>query len=148
MKDAKVIEKKDFEYKLSDLSKVVDYLYAQFSKNYVFTFSGPLGAGKTTLIRALLKKCGVKGPITSPTFTYVNIYHNAYHQTFYHFDLYRVNTINQFFEAGFDEYLYVPQSWAFIEWPEVIMPLLTHNVCHAVLDYYNNGRILHVSYIE
>lgn len=103
----------------------------------VFTFTGPLGAGKTTLVQSVLKACGVKEVIASPTFTYVNIYTNAQGQTFYHFDLYRITTVEEFLSLGFDEYLYQANSWAFIEWPEVIKSLLTHDVCHVDIDYYD-----------
>lgn len=135
-------------YTLLDLPDIVAYLYKQLDACAVFTFTGPLGAGKTTLIQALLRKCGVTDTITSPTFTYVNIYKNKRDQTFYHFDLYRINTIDQFYDSGFDEYLYAPCSWSFIEWPEVIMPLLTHNVCIITIDYHHddsNKRILSLS---
>lgn len=101
----------------------------------VMTFSGPLGAGKTTLVKALLKECGVDETITSPTFIYMNQYKNRLGQTFYHFDLYRINSADDFRVAGFDEYLYAPHSWALIEWPEIIKPLLVQNACHVQIDY-------------
>ena len=101
----------------------------------VFTFTGPLGAGKTTLVSELLRQTGIKGPITSPTFTYVNEYENEQGKRFYHFDLYRVKSLAEFLSSGFDEYLYAPASWALIEWPEVISPLLNHAVCQVSLEY-------------
>lgn len=113
----------------------------------VITFTGTLGAGKTTLIRALLRQCGVQGDITSPTYTYMNVYEDQDGNNFYHFDLYRITSVDMFVSAGFDEYLYQPNSWTLIEWPEVIAPLLTHDVCHVHLDYYDEleKRMLHVT---
>ena len=73
--------------------------------------------------------------ITSPTFTYVNRYKNESDQTFYHFDCYRLGSLDDFVLAGFDEYLYEPNSWSFIELPEVVMPLLKKNVCHVVIEH-------------
>ena len=108
----------------------------------VITFTGDLGAGKTTLIRALLKDLGVNQPITSPTFTYVNRYITANGKTLYHFDLYRLNALDEFMAQGFDEYLYQPNSWCLIEWPAVVMPLLTHGTCHITLDYDGDSRIM------
>ncbi len=90
--------------------------------HHIFAFTGSLGAGKTTLVRSLLQACGVTGVISSPTFTYVNIYTNNHGQKFYHFDLYRITTVQEFIDAGFDEYLNDQQAYVFIEWPEVIMP--------------------------
>src|SRR5439155_12466456 len=98
-------------------------------KDYaVFTFSGTLGSGKTTLVQSLLESCGVMEHVTSPTFTYVNCYKNNRGETFYHFDVYRIKNCQDFIQAGFDEYLYQPNSWAFIEWPESILSLLDHQV--------------------
>jgi len=47
-------------------------------------------------------------------------------------------SVEEFQAQGFDEYLYQPDSWAFIEWPEVITPLLTHNVCSVTFDYHED----------
>src|SRR5260221_5610480 len=125
---------------------------------HIFACIGPLGAGKTTTIKALLRSCGVTGTITSPTFTYVNEYTNDQGEHFYHFDLYRIGSMQEFQDQGFDEYLYQPalrsslsaealceggsvvgpNSWSFIEWPEVIKPLLTHNVCFVNFDYHED----------
>jgi tRNA threonylcarbamoyladenosine biosynthesis protein TsaE len=101
----------------------------------VMTFQGTLGAGKTTLVRALLRSCAIKEVITSPTFTYVNCYKNDKGESFYHFDCYRLDSAQAFLDQGFDEYLYFPHSWAFIEWPEIIDPLLKIGVCRVILDY-------------
>lgn len=122
-------------YTLSEITKVVDTLFGLMKEHSVITLTGSLGAGKTTLTQALLKKCGVTDPVTSPTFTYVNRYENSKGEVFYHFDLYRIKTIDEFIMAGFDEYLYQPKTWCIIEWPEVILPLLKHSVCHVCLEY-------------
>lgn len=133
-------------YSLDTIDSVVESLYVLMPKYQVFTFSGPLGAGKTALIKLLLARCGVQDIVTSPTFTYMATYTNAQQETFYHFDLYRIQSIDDFLQAGFDEYLYVPGSWSFIEWPEVIMPLLTHSVCKVTLDYVSREeRSLHLA---
>ncbi len=122
-------------YSLETLDGIVEILYKKMDTCKVFTFTGPLGAGKTTLIKSLLKRCGVDEVVTSPTFTYVQQYSNQKGQLFNHFDLYRLSSLNEFQEMGFDEYLYQLDSWTFIEWPAIVMPLLTHEVCHIELDY-------------
>lgn len=133
-------EEKKIIYALDELNTVVDYLQAQFDRCAVFTFTGSLGTGKTTLIRALLRRCGVTGVIASPTFTIVQMYRGAHGDTLYHFDCYRLKSLSEFRDAGFDEYLYEPGSWCFIEWPEVIMPLLHHRVCHVSLSYQGSAQ--------
>ncbi len=124
-------------YSLDTLDVVVEQLYGLMKDCPIFAFTGPLGAGKTTLVTRLLKRCGIADVVTSPTFTYVAVYTNQLDQTFYHFDLYRLTTLSDFVSAGFDEYLYEPNSWALIEWPEIIMPLLTRGVCLVSIDYYS-----------
>jgi tRNA threonylcarbamoyladenosine biosynthesis protein TsaE len=136
---------KQLVYSLEQLDQAVELIYQHMKECKIITFTGVLGAGKTTLIRALLRRCGIQEVIASPTFTYVNIYENEAGQTFYHFDCYRIRSLNDFKAAGFDEYLYLPNSWAFIEWPEVINPLLTHNVCQINLNYQGDQRILQIS---
>jgi len=125
-----------------EIDEVVDFLQNKLKECKIMAFSGPLGAGKTTLIRSLLRKLGITEPITSPTFIYVNRYKNDQNQLFYHFDLYRIESVSDFLEAGFDEYFEQPNSWVFIEWPEVIMPLLKDNVCLIKLDYHDEKRKL------
>ncbi len=132
--------KKELTYSLEAIGDIVELLYTQMDSCQVFTFTGPLGAGKTALIKRLLAKCGVKEVVTSPTFTYMAQYTNAQGQGFYHFDLYRLSTLQDFLQAGFDEYLYQPNTWAFIEWPEIIMPILTHSICHVTLDYVSENE--------
>jgi len=88
----------------------------------------------TTIIRELLRSWGVKAPITSPTFNYVNAYQNAKGEHFYHFDLYRIESLEEFVESGFDEYLYAPDSWVLIEWPDVIEALLKEHVCAVSIE--------------
>jgi tRNA threonylcarbamoyladenosine biosynthesis protein TsaE len=132
--------KKTYVYDESEVGSIAQKLAELMDRYQTFTFTGPLGAGKTTLIQALLKECGVSQPVTSPTFTYLNVYENDRDQLFYHFDLYRIPSMNDFQAAGFDEYLSAPNSWTFIEWPAVIMPLLKDNMCHCELDYVDNKR--------
>lgn len=99
-------------------------LIPQLDQFSILTFQGPLGAGKTTLIKLLLKQCGIYENTTSPTFGYVNSYTNNQGVTFHHFDLYRINSLETFLSLGFDEYFYQKKSICLIEWPEVITNLL------------------------
>ncbi len=121
-------------YSLADVQVVAQKLLKKLDEKQIMTFIGSLGAGKTTLVRAMLRELGVQGVITSPTFTYVNIYKDRSGRTIYHFDLYRVGSVDEFFAAGFDEYLHNPGSIVLIEWPEVIMPLLA-NAWHVAIEY-------------
>lgn len=142
----KIDQKEPIIYGLEQVVQVAEQLSKLLRSCQVLTFTGSLGAGKTTLIRELLRNDGIQEPITSPTFTYMNVYTNKNGQKFYHFDLYRIESLDDFCAAGFDEYLYQPNSWTFIEWPELIMPLLTHDVCHIFLEYEDSKRIMHIDH--
>jgi len=129
-------QKKSFVVTLIELQAIVEKLFALKDQCTIYTFSGPLGSGKTTLVKSLLDRFGVHETITSPTFAYMNKYTNDQKETLYHFDLYRLKDISEFLAAGFDEYLHEKNSWVFIEWPEIIMPLLQNKkVCKVTLNY-------------
>jgi tRNA threonylcarbamoyladenosine biosynthesis protein TsaE len=82
----------------------------------VVWLDGDLGAGKTTLVRALLRARGHSGPVKSPTYTLVEIYviSRIY---WYHFDFYRFNFPEEFLDAGFCEY-FRDDAVCLVEWPE------------------------------
>ena len=103
---------------------VSTHLAPQIPQFTIFPLIGPLGAGKTTLIKELIAQFGVTQTITSPTFGYVNSYPSPQGTYFHHFDLYRINSEETFIELGFDEYFNKKQSVCFIEWPDVIEKLL------------------------
>lgn len=104
----------------------------------VITLQGTLGAGKTTLAIELLRQLGVTGETQSPTYTYLQAYQNSKGKNFYHFDLYRLQDKNAFLFAGFDEFLYQPNSLVIIEWPEIVEALLEVNVCVIELSYVDS----------
>jgi tRNA threonylcarbamoyladenosine biosynthesis protein TsaE len=128
--------KKQITYSLEQIDEIAAELAGMVPSVAIMTFVGPLGAGKTTMVRSLLRASGVQDTITSPTYTYLNIYRNQEGFTFYHFDLYRIVSLDDFINAGFNEYLYQPNSIALIEWPEIIDPLLMDRVCRISIDYY------------
>jgi tRNA threonylcarbamoyladenosine biosynthesis protein TsaE len=129
--------KKTITYSLQDIPEVVEQLKEVIADCRVVTLTGPLGAGKTTLIKKLLKEMGVQDRVTSPTFTYMQQYANQEGTAFYHFDLYRIARLQDFVQAGFQEYLYQPQSLSIIEWPEVIEPLLLNGTCRIAIGYHD-----------
>jgi tRNA threonylcarbamoyladenosine biosynthesis protein TsaE len=85
-------------------------------------FYGNMGAGKTTLIRALVKALGGFDDVSSPTFSIVNEYKVANDKVF-HFDFYRIENETEVLDIGIEEYFY-SGHWNFIEWPEKITGIL------------------------
>lgn len=131
---------KTFIYTLKELDNVVENLYLLFDKCSIFVFSGDLGSGKTTIIKRLLKRLGINEVTVSPTFLYVVQYFNQLNQKFNHFDLYRIGNLEEFESMGFSELLYEANSWSFIEWPEIILPILNKNVCLINIEYYGENK--------
>lgn len=96
-----------------------------FPDGAIFCFKGDLGAGKTTLVKGIVEGATTCDPnsVTSPTYTYLNIY-----DTVYHFDLYRLSGLDDFYEMGFEEYFDQP-GYLCIEWSERIAEILPENHC-------------------
>ncbi len=103
-------------------------------------FHGEMGAGKTTLIKALVKELGVSSTTSSPTFSIVNEYFsNSGDLMAYHFDFYRLNDETEALDIGLEDYLY-SNVWTFIEWPnkiEAYLPQETTNIYLEVLASNN-----------
>jgi tRNA threonylcarbamoyladenosine biosynthesis protein TsaE len=110
-------------YSLSEISKAVDHILIE-SESKFLCFYGSLGAGKTTLIKAIIKNIGATASASSPTFGLVHDYSEKDgSRLIYHLDCYRLNSIEEALDIGLEEYLY-SQGWVFLEWPERIEPLL------------------------
>lgn len=80
------------------------------------TVEGELGTGKTTLIRAILRARGVRGPVTSPSFTLAQSYHGRGGEDLHHLDLYRLGGGADAELFAWDDYL-GPSALTFVEWP-------------------------------
>jgi tRNA threonylcarbamoyladenosine biosynthesis protein TsaE len=100
--------------------------------------SGDLGAGKTTLVRALLRRLGVAGTIKSPSYALLEPYAIS-RLNLYHFDFYRFKNPAEFEEAGFRE-LFGAGSLCLIEWPEKAGGLLAPLDVKVVLEIESSGR--------
>jgi len=89
----------------------------------VMAFYGPMGAGKTTLIKSLCKLLQVSDEVNSPTFSIVNEYLTADDLSIFHFDFYRINKLEEAYDIGYENYFY-SGDLCLIEWPEKIAQLL------------------------
>ena len=97
-------------------------LVAGLSPGMVIWLEGDLGAGKTTLVRGLLRAAGYSGPVKSPTYTLVEV-HVVSGLHFYHFDFYRFNDAEEYLDAGLDEY-FSGSGICLVEWPDKAAPYL------------------------
>ena len=108
---------------LDGLKEVAEEVIASLDGRNIVAFCGAMGAGKTTLISAIMEYLGSADTVTSPTFAIVNQYATATGEAVYHFDFYRINTIGEAFDMGYEEYFY-SGDLCLVEWPEKVEPLL------------------------
>lgn len=112
-------------YSTTDLNNIAQQILDFAKEERIFLFYGEMGAGKTTLIKALCQQLSVEGFVSSPTFSIVNEYAGKNGRV-YHFDFYRLKTQTEALDMGYEEYFY-SGDYCFIEWPEKIPDLLPEN---------------------
>ncbi|MGA9590863.1 MAG: tRNA (adenosine(37)-N6)-threonylcarbamoyltransferase complex ATPase subunit type 1 TsaE [Salegentibacter sp.] len=111
-------------YNLSEIDVAVRYILDS-TKSKTLLFYGEMGAGKTTLIQALVKELGADDIASSPTFSLVNEYSTPNGPVF-HFDFYRIEDESEAFDMGIEDY-FAADAWKFIEWPQKIPNLIEDN---------------------
>lgn len=89
----------------------------------IFAFYGSMGAGKTTIIKAICESLGAVDIVSSPTFTLVNEYKTTAGEILFHIDFYRIKKLEEVFDFGIEEYL-TGDSYCFMEWPELVEDIL------------------------
>ncbi len=107
-------------------------LASKLSKHSVLAFTGDLGAGKTTFTRGLCRGLGYRGEVSSPTFAIVHEYIGG-RLPLYHFDMYRVESVDDLYACGFYDYL--DAGVLAIEWSENITEALPEDVIFIHLSY-------------
>lgn len=105
------------EVSLKELDKVAEELLADIGDRKIWLFFGEMGSGKTTLIKAIGRRLGVKETMSSPTFSLVNEYPTAAMKQIYHVDLYRLKNEKEVMDIGMEEYFNSGQL-CLVEWPE------------------------------
>lgn len=120
----------------------------------VVALDAPMGTGKTTLIKQLCEEMGTEDVVNSPTFAIVNVYEKPLSRPdghpspidwegkitteIYHFDCYRLKDIREALDFGAEEYLY-SGNWCFVEWPEIISPILPEDTVTWKIRTLENG---------
>jgi tRNA threonylcarbamoyladenosine biosynthesis protein TsaE len=125
---------KEIEINGIDALRAAAQQFIQITKGYsAFAFSGPMGSGKTTLIKAIGEELGTKGQVTSPTFALVNEYNLPNGKMLYHFDLYRITHEEELLDIGFEEY-FNGNHYIFIEWADKAPNLLPDSMVQVTIE--------------
>ncbi len=125
-------------HSLDDLNLLAKQLIIQIKQERVILFEGEMGAGKTSLIKAICKEIGYTKDVTSPTYSIVNEYSNN-NILIYHFDLFRLQNLEEVLDIGFEEYL-DSTAICLVEWPSKAMDLIAHGMKIQIKKIDVNSR--------
>lgn len=118
---------------VENLPQVADEISRIGKELPIWTFVGNLGAGKTTLIKILANKLYIQDSISSPTFSYVNEYDGK----IFHFDCYRLRSLEEALDFGIEEYLDSGKP-CWIEWPQIVEPILPTPYLEINIEHSEN----------
>jgi len=124
---------------IEELDQAAAKVLAAIGCRTIVAFHGDMGAGKTTLINAISRYLGALDDATSsPSFSIANEYVGADGNTIYHFDLYRLNDIEEAYDMGFEDYL-DSGNLCLIEWPDIAESLLPDDTAHVYIHEMDDG---------
>ena len=126
---------------LEVLPQVAQQLLQTFPEERFYAFFGKMGVGKTTLIKELCAQLGVTQNVTSPTFAIINEYATASGAPVYHFDFYRLKSLAEAYDIGYEEYFY-SGDYCFTEWTEKVEELLPSHCLRLLMEEHDGMRRL------
>ena len=136
--------KKIITHSEEETKKIASQIASEINGEKVIVLNGELGAGKTKFTEGFLSYFGLEKEISSPTFTIVNEYQNE-KATIYHFDVYRLSDIDEFYAIGGEEYF--SKGICIIEWGDIIKEALPKHYMKIDIKKDNediNKRIIEI----
>lgn len=126
-----------------ELVEAAKILLNKYPSKRLFAFYGEMGAGKTTFIKSICRELEVIDHISSPTFAIVNVYHTQTEDELYHFDFYRIKSLEEVYDIGYEDYFF-SDHYCLMEWPEMIEQLLPEETIRVEIkvDTEDQSRIL------
>lgn len=132
---------------VEELPAVARQLLKTYPEERFYAFFGKMGAGKTTLIKELCAQLGVEDNVCSPTFAIINEYSSGEGEPVYHFDFYRLKSLDEAYDLGYEEYFY-SGCYCFSEWTEKIEPLLPEHYLRVAIDEVDAVRTLTAEVVD
>ena len=120
-----------FTYDITEIDKASKIIIELIKQKNKVLFCGPIGSGKTTLIKNVMHNLGYNEHVSSPTFSVINEY-ALDNIMIYHLDLYRIKKEDELYEIGFEEYL-KNGNLCLIEWPEIAIKMIDKDFIHIKL---------------
>ncbi len=132
-------------FTLEEIKEVAKWI-VEYSQTKNILFYGEMGAGKTTLIKEILRHLKIKEAVSSPTFSIVNDYITPTGDKIFHFDFYRLESEEEAYDIGIEDY-FDQNAWCFIEWPKRIENLLPLDALKITIKQKtNNERIIQLEH--
>lgn len=122
-----------------DLSAIAEDILKKAEHFRLFAFYGEMGAGKTTFILEFIKILNVTDFGSSPTFSIVNEYRNTDDEPIFHFDFYRIDSLDEVYDIGYESYFF-SDAYCFMEWPEKVEEILPPDTVKIWIDVKENVR--------
>lgn len=132
------------EYRVNteeELAGVASEILALHPGIRIFALYGAMGAGKTTCIKAFCAALSVRETVSSPSFPIVNHYRSEKGFNVYHFDFYRIESLEEVFDLGYEDYFYSGDH-CFIEWPEKVEQLLPSTTVKIYMEDEAGSRTI------
>lgn len=126
---------------LDSIDQAAKEFLQEIGDNRIIALYGSMGAGKTTFVTALCRVLGVEDVVNSPTFTIVNEYRTEDGEPVFHFDFYRIKSLREVEDLGFEEYVY-SDCLCLMEWPEMIEEMLPEETVKVSISEQEDGTRL------
>ena len=133
------MEKHVIEIKgLHDYEAAAQKFISLMNNKKIFAFYGKMGVGKTTFVKSLCEAMGVDDTVNSPTFAIVNEYADREERPIYHFDFYRIKSVAELYNLGYEDYFY-SDATCFIEWPQLAEEILPEETVKVTIEENEDG---------